>query len=215
LSASELGAIFSAGSAGKCPSSSGARALAHWKFDETSGTVAHDSAGTFNGELSPSGASFVSGGISGKALSLSKASNGYVNMGNVLDLTTGDFSIVSWIKMSAGDTTDGSIVLSKDAAYTRNGYALNVNQTGGLLLYNKASFIEGGTGTGQITTTETPISTTSVNDGSWHQIVAVYQAGGSKLIYVDGAPAEDSKPSQEFVANSVAFLIGGVHFSGV
>src|SRR5207245_5805475 len=65
-----------------------------------------------------------------------------------------------------------------------------------------------------ITAAETPISTTSVNDGNWHQIVAVYQAGGSKLIYVDGAPAEDSKPSQEFVANSVAFLIGGVNFGG-
>src|SRR2546430_2214065 len=72
LSASELGAIYSAGSAGKCPSSSGARALAHWKFDETNGSVAHDSAGAFNGELSPSGASFASGGISGGALSLSK-----------------------------------------------------------------------------------------------------------------------------------------------
>src|SRR5207247_8565662 len=94
------------------------------------------------------------------------------------------------------------------------GYNLTVNKTGGVLVDNKAAFVEGGTGTGPVTTEETPISTTSVNDGSWHQIVAVYQAGGSKLIYVDGAPAEDSKPSQEFVANSVAFLIGGVNFQG-
>src|SRR5438034_1951328 len=32
---------------------------------------------------------------------------------------------------------------------------------------------------------------------------------------VDGAPAEDSKLSQPFNQNSVAFLIGGVNFSGV
>src|SRR5437762_10849898 len=136
-------------------------------------------------------------------------------MGNVLGLENTDFSIVAWIKMAAGDRTDSSTFLSKHAAYTRNGYILNVNKTGGLLLDNKASFIEGGTGVAQITTAETPISTTSVNDGNWHQIVAVYQLGGMKSIYVDGAPAEDSKLSQPFNQNSVALLIGGVNFNGV
>jgi hypothetical protein len=65
--------------------------LAHWTFDEAVGTVAHDSAGGgLDGTLSPSGAGFVSGGISSNAVSLSRAANGFVNMGNVLPLTNGN-----------------------------------------------------------------------------------------------------------------------------
>src|SRR5205823_7272974 len=60
LSADEIAGIYRAGSAGKCaPSVPQATTLAHWKFDEASGSVAHDSAGSFNGNLSPSGALFV------------------------------------------------------------------------------------------------------------------------------------------------------------
>jgi len=35
--------------------------VAHWTFDETDGTVAHDSAGDLHGTLSPTGAGFVPG----------------------------------------------------------------------------------------------------------------------------------------------------------
>src|SRR6266542_1224121 len=143
LSPAEIQAIYNAGSAGKCaPPLPQARALAHWTFDETAGTTAHDSVGTYDGTLSATGAGFVPSGVSGGALSLSKANNGFVNMGDVLGLANTDFSIIAWIKMAAGDTADSSTFLSKHAAYTRNGYILNVNKTGGLLLDNKASFIE-------------------------------------------------------------------------
>ncbi|MEO5804590.1 MAG: LamG domain-containing protein [Verrucomicrobiota bacterium] len=191
--------------------------VAKWSFDEPSGTIAVDSVGSFNGTLSSSGAGFVAGGISGGALSLNRSGNGFVNMGNVLGLTNGDFSLVAWIKMSAGDQTPDSILLGKHAAFSRNGYFLHINQSSGLAMQstNKVFFYEGGSGVGQIQRTETPLSTTSVNDGSWHQIVAVYRAGGAKMIYVDGAPAEDTKPSQPFIGNTVAFLIGGVNENGV
>ncbi|PYJ80444.1 MAG: hypothetical protein DME22_24115, partial [Verrucomicrobia bacterium] len=191
-----------------------AKALAHWKFDETGGTIAHDSMGSFDGTLSPAGAAFVSGGVSSGALSLSKTSNGFVNMGNLLGLANTDFSLVAWVKMTAGDTSD-AVLLAKHAAYTRNGYVLTVNSIGTRLPDNKAAFIEGGSGVAAYTPEETPYSTTSVNDGNWHQVVAVYELGGMRSIYVDGAPAEDSKLSQPFNQNSVAFLIGGVNYSGV
>src|SRR4051812_1136110 len=76
--------------------------IAHWTFDEPDGTIAHDSAGSANGALSASGASFVSGGISGNALSLEIVNNGFVNMGNVNAFTNGDFSIVAWLKATGG-----------------------------------------------------------------------------------------------------------------
>jgi len=214
LTADEIDAIYSAGSAGKCAlSQPQARAIAHWKFDETSGAIAHDSTGPYNGTLSTGGAAFVSGGVSGGALLLNKTNNGFVNMGNVLGLGNTDFSIVAWIKMSAGDISDTAI-LSKHAAYSRNGYLLDVNKVG-VFVDNKASFIEGGSGFAAYTIEETPISTTSVNDGNWHQVVATFQTGGVRSIYVDGAPAENTKLSQPFNQNSVAFLVGGVNYEGV
>src|SRR6266567_2724791 len=105
--------------------------VAHWTFDEAGGTVAHDSAGGLDGTLSPSGAGFVPGGISGNAVSLNQAANGFVNMGNVLSLTNGDFSVVAWVKMNPGDTTPNTIFLSKHEGGSVNGYYLVVNQSGG------------------------------------------------------------------------------------
>src|SRR6185369_6362672 len=90
-----------------------AAVVAHWTFDESGGPTAHDSAGSFNGNLSPSGAAFVSGGISGNALSLNKAGGGFVNMGNVLGFTNQPFSIVAWIKTAPGYSTSDSAVVSK------------------------------------------------------------------------------------------------------
>src|SRR6185369_10544519 len=102
--------------------------LAHYTFDEAVGTVAHDNAGGLDGTLSTSGAGFVPGGISSNAVSLSRAANGFVNMGNVLPLTGGDFSLVAWIKMNPGDTTADTVILGKHQSGSVNGYLLLVNQ---------------------------------------------------------------------------------------
>jgi hypothetical protein len=176
--------------------------LAQWHFDEVSGTTAHDSVGSFNGTLSAQGAAFVPGGISGNAIGLSRVANGTVSMGNVLMLTNTPFSVVAWIKMNANDTTQDTVVLSKHAAFSNNGYEVTVNISGGGGAPNKAQFYEG-------TVFGSPTSTMSVNDGNWHQIVGVHRPGAQTLIYVDGAPAEDIKPSQPFLPNVVAFIIGG------
>jgi hypothetical protein len=186
-----------------------ARLLAQWSFEDYSGNVVHDSTSAFPGTLSTTGAAIVTGGISGNALSLSRAANGYVNMGNVLGLS-GSFSIVAWIKMNPGDRTPTSMILSKHVSGFRNGYFLNVNDTGGLTAPDKVFFFQGGASFGAITPEETPISTTSVNDGNWHHIVVVLESGVQKSIYVNGAPAESSKPVQAFIDSSAPFLIGGI-----
>ena len=184
--------------------------IAHWKFDEVSGPTAFDSASTNHGTLSAAGATFVPGGISGNAMSLDQAANGLVNMGNVLSLTNGDHSIVAWVKTSPGNVTVPLVVVGKHQSGTRNGYMLMLNGSGGgLVALGKTAFYQGGSGIAPLTVAETPISTTSVNDGNWHQIVMVLQVGGTKRIYVDGAPAEDAKPTQAFNPNTAAFLIGG------
>ena len=179
--------------------------LAYWNFNESGGTTVHDSAGPFEGALSSTGAAFVPGGISGNAISLLAVDNGFVNFGDVLGLTSGDFSIVAWVKTAAGDMTQNSLVLSKHLSGFNNGYFLNLNRSGILGEDGKAMFFAGDQ-------FQTAVSTTSVNDGDWHQVVVVYKSGGSTSIYVDGAPAESSVPSQPIQFSPAPVLIGGATF---
>jgi hypothetical protein len=123
-------------------------------------------------------------------------------MGNVLNLTNTDFSVVAWVKTNPGDTTQDTVVLSKHAAFSNNGYELTLNVSGGGGLPGKAQFYEG-------TVAGSPVSTTTINDGNWHQIVGVFRQGAQKLIYVDGSPAEDVRPSQPFLSTTAPFIIGG------
>lgn len=189
-------------------SSVSATIIAQYHFDESGGTTAFDSAGSFNGALTATGASFVSGGISGNAISLDQGLGGLVNMGTSFPgFTSGSFSLVCWVKTTT--TLMDTIVLAKHEAFTQNGYLIAINQTGGGGTPNKATFTAGSEFVSQ-----SPTSTSSVNDGVWHQIVAVFTAGGTHSIYVDGAPMEASTTSQGIPSNGSAFLIGGVNQSG-
>lgn len=186
------------------PASTHAAAVAQYHFNESSGTTAFDSAGSFNGTLSLAGASFVPGGISGNAISLTQASGGLVNMGSSFPaFASGDFSIVLWVNTTT--TAADTIALSKHKAGVQNGYLLAINTTGGGGQTNKATFTAGSEFVSQ-----SPTSTSTVNDGLWHQIVGVYLAGGTHSIYVDGSPVEASTPSQTVPDLSAPFLIGGV-----
>ena len=87
--------------------------MAEYKFDETGGAVAHDSAGSVDGNLG-GGASFVGGGVRGGAISLDKATNGYVEMGDHFYFAS-SFSVEAWVKMPAGstdlDSTTSAVVM--------------------------------------------------------------------------------------------------------
>lgn len=178
--------------------------VAYWRFDETGGNTAADSAGAFPGTLTGNGATFTRCGISGNAISLNRAAGGLVNMGtSVPGFTSGDYSIMLWVKNT--ETVRDTIPLAKHTANSQNGYfvALNQNDNGGAL--NKATFVAGAERVAQA-----PTSTSSVNDGQWHQIVAVFRAGGTHSIHVDGSAAQASTPSLAIPGNSAPFLIGGV-----
>jgi len=187
-----------------CPSSARAALIAQYHFDESSGPTAFDSAGAFNGTLSLTGASFVPGGISGNAISLTQALGGLVNMGTSFPaFASGDFSIVLWVNTTT--TAADTIPLAKHKAGVQNGYLFAINTTGGGGAANKATFTVGSEFVSQ-----SPTSTSSVNDGLWHQIVGVYNAGGTHSIYVDGSPAEANTTSQSVPDLGAPFLIGGV-----
>lgn len=179
--------------------------VAHWSFDEVSGTTAQDSAGSFNGTLS-GGATFVTGGIAGNALSLDGASSSFVNMGASLPgFTSGNFSLVAWVKTTT--TASSSSPVSKHESGSFNGYMFILNSSDGYGTANKAFFYDSTSPGGE------PISTTTVNDGSWHQLAGVFTAGGSVLLYVDGI-LEATRASQPIGGNSAPFVVGGYNISG-
>jgi hypothetical protein len=189
---------------GNCPAH--ATVVAHWTFDETTGTIAHDNVGTFDGTLQ-GGAAFAPGsGIAGGAISFPYGLGGTVDMGDVLGFTSGDFSINAWVKTTRTDNL--TFPIAKHWAGDVNGYALGLNWGWGRgatgLAYFFASAQIGGD----------PMSTTMVTDGQWHQVVGVYHAGGNREIYVDGAPAEDTKLSVPVIGNSAHLCVGGVSSGG-
>ena len=65
--------------------------IAQYHFDESGGTTAFDSAGSFNGALSAAGAAFVPGGISGNAISLNQGLGGRKPDGRRWHPQQGDF----------------------------------------------------------------------------------------------------------------------------
>ena len=130
--------------------------VAHWKFDESGGANALDRAGSFPGILSASGSSFVPGGISGNALSLSRDANGFVNMGNVLGFTSGDFSVVFWVKTT--EAVPNRIAFSKHNTGSENGYFIATSDTGGGGAPGKATFVA------SEFVSQSPTSTTPIKD---------------------------------------------------
>jgi hypothetical protein len=182
-----------------------ANPVAQWHFDELSGTTAYDSIGSVNGTLLGS-AVFVADGISGNAVNLTISGSGLVNMGDNFGFTNSDFSVVAWAKVAADDTTDNYTVVSKHWTTHLVGYVLGINYNeGGYGADTKAWFYDGGM------PSQSPISTTTVNDGQWHQIVGVYDKDGNAQIYVDGGGVEDFKASVPIGSSTAPFLVGGMY----
>jgi hypothetical protein len=182
--------------------------IAQWHFDETGGGTAFDSVGSVNGTLAGD-AAFAAGGISGNAVSMTRAGGGLVNMGDNFGFTSGDFSIVSWVKLAAGDTTTDYFIAGKHRSTQVAGYFLGVNTSSTYGGTNKSYFYDSNP-----SGPTAPVSTTTINDGGWHQVVGVYHAGGLSEIYVDGGGVEDSKTAATIGGISQSFLIGGISNSG-
>lgn len=182
--------------------------VAYWSFDEPAGSTnfAEPFSG-FTGFLSPTGARISPDGISNNAIELTRAQTGYVDVGDVLSLTNGNFTLSLWMKSAPGDVTEDTILLHKHTVGTRDGYFFGFNKTSVLNVPGKAYLVIGDE-TPLIVLAETPVSVTDVNDGEWHMITAVHEAGGLKKMFVDGR-LEAIRPSQLFSPNTNHFVIGG------
>ena len=147
--------------------------VAHWRFDETSGTTALDSSGNgLNGTLGGD-PQWVAGVIGG---ALEFDGDDYVDFGApaVFDFGTEDFTITAWIKMTA--TTRGSI------------FAIGGDDGGGI----RYTLAMGEGNDNKLTLTmdddsskNQSLGATVINDGVWHHVVGMIK-GDVSLVYVDG-----------------------------
>ena len=75
--------------------------LAYLKFDEGSGTIAHDSSGNGNGASLLGGAGWTTGLVGPGALSLTGAVGSYADIPRDVVDTTKSFTVAAWVKLNS------------------------------------------------------------------------------------------------------------------
>ena len=106
-----------------------------------------------------------------------------------------------WIRLSTNDATAGQVALGKSFGGTTNGWFVGANVTAGLGAIGRSVFFDGNTAA--------PVSQTVINDGRWHQLVAVNHAGSNAAIYVDSAPAQSTTPVAPMLTSAAQLVLGG------
>ena len=149
--------------------------IAHWKLDETSGTVAYDSAGTNNGTVY--GAAWTAGQFAG-ALSFDGDTD-YVDVPDSDDFVPPVGTISVWVKLNTwGENNFGRIMCHLAGPVgNRNGFDWNVRGSDhnfGFCMYN---------GTSSCSVNSAPESLTLNN---WYHLTVVWN-GTNMIGYVNGS----------------------------
>ena len=183
--------------------------VAYYRLGESSGTTASDETGNYDATYVASPTLGETGAISGDSSTsvlLASASSQYAEIDSNLSITAYPFTIEAWVKTTA--TAEG--VVGSFVVNTTNNqmFALRVSASG--IAYTFARNTSG----------VLAESTTAVNDGNWHHIVAVFAASNDRIIYVDGA-AEDTHAANVTLPAINRFSIGrlgdtspGAYFNG-
>ena len=155
--------------------------LAHWKFDETTDSVAHDSTGNHNGTCHGEPIWQPTGGKVNGALEFDGTYN-YVRTPPVLNPAGGPFSVFAWVK--GGDP--GQIIISQTGGAD---WLITDPSQGNLATALKASGRFG-----------RPLySQTTITDGDWHQVGLTWDCS-QRTLYVDGI--ETAKDTQSALEGS-------------
>ncbi|MEN8693629.1 MAG: LamG domain-containing protein, partial [Akkermansiaceae bacterium] len=157
--------------------------LLHWKFDESEGTTAFDSAGNNNGIfLETGGAITRTTGVLGDAVTFQNTNDtAVIALTELVD--TYPFAISGWIKTTTTANDTFAVLGTNDGGQyhsllVQNGSARALTRAGGFFYTNGAN----------------------VNDDSWHHVIAVFEHAASARLYVDGMlTAERTAEAGEFV----------------
>lgn len=156
--------------------------LAHWAFDEQTGTTTADSTPSMH-TLTLAGASRVSGksglalsldGVNDYAFATDAQSGGTASRG--LDMGARDWTVTAWVK-----TTSSGMVVTKMGfigGSNPDGWGISISANGTV----GAAIHKPGAGTVNVFNGDG----TPVNDGQWHHIAVVFNRAGNLVRYVDG-----------------------------
>jgi hypothetical protein len=169
--------------------------ISHWRFDEGTGSVVNDSAGTNDGTIY--GAAWTSG-IIGGALDFDGMDD-YVGVpdDNSMDFASGvDFSISVWVRSFS---TKPESILQKFRSIENAGYAVSISTLGAYFKTHNYHDV------GEITASHPG----QYNDGTWHHFAGVRnQTTGKIYLYVDGLEAGSADEQERSLANSANLLLG-------
>ncbi len=131
--------------------------------------------------------------------------NNWVTMGDVLDMGTSDFSIMSWAKTtSVVASANNGVVYKKGTSQQYNeGYALNMP--------NGAVRLTVGDGTDSVAI----VRGSGYNNDQWHQIGSVLDSGVEARAYADGAlqGAALSAAAVDNADNAIPLSIGALRLT--
>jgi hypothetical protein len=190
---------------------SGGGPVGYWKFDEGSGTIAHDSSG--NGNDGVIHTATWTDGIVGKALHFNGVDS-WVEVPNSPTLTgLSQITVEAWIQEDSITAQLKGIVSKCDgwAPPTNAEYFLGTNENGKV-------FFETDHGTAIFSAQTTPLITEA---GRWYHVAGTW-SGDTYTIYVDGAPVLSGICTpQTTLSNTLPVQIGRhgswswVYFQGV
>ena len=166
--------------------------VAHWKLDETTGTVATDETGSYDGTVS--GTDFDTSAITGKvdgALTFA-GTDDYVNLNSgILPNTAADMTEAAWIRTTTADR----VILTRRHRDAVAWPTLMVDGAGKAVISVDDSGYRNDI-----------VGTTTVTDGKWHHVVGVKQ-GTTYSIYVDGQ-LENSGTDGRVLTSDENFHVG-------
>jgi len=179
------------------------RLTAHWKLDETEGSIAYDSFGDYDGTLNGNPFWQPTGGMIDGALMLDGIDD-YIDTPFILDPSKGSFSVFAWIYC----WMPGQVIISQKGQ--SGGTWLGTNPSGKLM----TGFSDNSFGT--------LVSETAITDVQWHHIAFVYDMDTfHRQLYVDGVLVAEETSAVAGVPSNDGLYIGaskdlgaGTLFSG-
>jgi len=171
--------------------------VAYYRFEETSGTTAFDTANSNDG-------SYVNGVLLNQpgAPALGKAASfdGIDDYVSTPRTVSTDFTLEAWVKTTAPSLTgsqayEGNGLLWSDVGGAADDFAM-------AMLNNGLSFF---TGNPDVTVT----SAAAINDGAWHHLVATRTQGGSVEIFIDGVSQGTTTTNNNPLNGNPSIMIGG------
>ncbi|MEE8576609.1 MAG: LamG-like jellyroll fold domain-containing protein [candidate division Zixibacteria bacterium] len=145
------------------------RLIAHWKLDETQGSIAYDSVDVTDGILNGDPIWQPAGGKIGGALQFDGIDD-YVSIPFILDPAKGSFSVFAWVKGGAL----GQVIISQTGGF--GGTWLGTNPSAGKLMTGLSGAYFGALESESV-----------ITDGQWHHVGLVYDLDAlHRHLYVDG-----------------------------